>query len=220
MMDNYSLADVAAATRGNNCNDGFCGGGNAWVLIILFAMIFGWGGFGFGGRGGPAGEPVTESALCNSMNFNNLENAVGRINDNQAAIARQTDNAICQIGYQNAQLSNQTQRDLCLGFAAINANMNAGFAQQAQCCCDTQRAIDGVNYNAAMNTAAINANTTAQTQKILDAICGNRMADMQNQINQLQLQAALCGIPRTTPYGYGIVPQFAHFPNNCGCNNI
>lgn len=78
--------------------------------------------------------------------------------------------------------------------------LHPGFARQQECCCETLRAIDGVNYNAAMNTASINANTTAQTQKILDAISGNRMADMQNQINQLQLQAALCGIPRTTPY--------------------
>lgn len=87
-----------------------------------------------------------------------------------------------------------------------------------QCCCETQRLLDRNDYNAAMNTASINANTTAQTQKILDAICGNRMADMQNQINQLQLHAALCGIPRTTPYGYGIVPQFAQLNCGCGCN--
>ena len=53
-----------------------------------------------------------------------------------------------------------------------------------------------MNYNGAINTAAINANTTAQTQKILDAIAGNRMADMQNQINQLQLQNAMAGVLR------------------------
>ena len=58
------------------------------------------------------------------------------------------------------------------------------------------RAVDGVNYNGAINTAAINANTTAQTQKILDAIAGNRMADMQSQINALQLQNAMSGVMR------------------------
>jgi hypothetical protein len=47
-----------------------------------------------------------------------------------------------------------------------------------------------------MNTAAINANTTAQTQKILDAITGNRMADMQNEIDQLKLAQAVAGVVR------------------------
>lgn len=35
-----------------------------------------------------------------------------------------------------------------------------------------------------------------QTQKVLDTITGNRMADMQNQINQLQLSQAMCGVVR------------------------
>jgi ribonuclease R len=38
--------------------------------------------------------------------------------------------------------------------------------------------------------------TYSKVQKILDAIAGNRMADMQNQINQLQLQNATAGIMR------------------------
>lgn len=61
-------------------------------------------------------------------------------------------------------------------------------------------------------------NTLAQMQKILDAITGNRMADMQNQINQLQLQAAMCGVPKTSPYCYGIVPQFPLLAGCNGCN--
>lgn len=69
-----------------------------------------------------------------------------------------------------------------------------------------------------MNTASINATTTAQTQKILDAINGNRMADMQNQINQLQLQSAMCGVvryPTTYTYNAGQSPFCGG--NTCGC---
>ena len=76
-MENYSLSDVAAVTRGNDGYGYGCDGMGAWWMIILFAMIWGWGGNGFGGRG-CNGESVTEAGLCNSMNFNNLENAVGR----------------------------------------------------------------------------------------------------------------------------------------------
>ena len=58
-------------------------------------------------------------------------------------------------------------------------------------------------------SAAINANTTAQTQKILDAIMGNRMADMQSQINALQLQAATSNVlrfPNAWTFNGGVFP--------------
>ena len=199
MENTYSLSDVAAVTRGN---DGFGWGADGMGFFWIFALLLlpGLFGGGFWGNRGVNGDPVTEAGLCNAMNFNNLENAVGRLGDSQTA------------GF------NGLQRDLCQGFAAINAGINQVRFDNQQCCCETQRLLDRNDYNAAMNTASINANTTAQTQKILDAICGNRMADMQNQINQLQLHAALCGIPRTTPYGYGIVPQFAQLNCGCGCN--
>lgn len=199
MENSYSLSDVAAVTRGN---DGFGWGADGMGFFWIFALLLlpGLFGGGFCGNRGANGEPVTEAGLCNAMNFNNLENAVGRLGDSQTA------------GF------NGLQRDLCQGFAAINAGINQVRFDNQQCCCETQRLLDRNDYNAAMNTASINANTTAQTQKILDAICGNRIADMQNQINQLQLHAALCGIPRTTPYGYGIVPQFAQLNCGCGCN--
>ena len=61
-----------------------------------------------------------------------------------------------------------------------------------------QSAIESVRYDSAMNT-----------QKVLDAICGNRMADMQNQINALQLQNAMCGVvryPNAMTYSAGCFP--------------
>lgn len=78
-----------------------------------------------------------------------------------------------------------------------------------------------VNYNGAINTAAIQQTVTEQTQKVLDTITGNRMADMQNQINQLQLSQALCGVvryPNTFAYNAGPSP----FCGNgcCGTANI
>ena len=212
-MDNmYSLSDISAVTG----RDGFGGGNSAWVLIILFALIFGWGGMGVGNRGfcNNGSAPVTESNLCNSMNFNNLENAVGRMSDQQAAIARQTDNGICNLGYENLRNFNALSTQMAQSDNAIQT-------QLAECCCTTQRGIDNVNYNAAMNTASINAVTTAQTQKILDAIAGNRMADMQNQINQLQLQSALCGVvryPNATTYSAG--PYAPYYTSGCCATNI
>lgn len=217
MTETMSPADVAAVTRGGYGYGDGCGfgGGGAWVLIILFALIFGWGGNGWGGRNNAS--PVTEAALCSSQNFGQLENAVGRLNDSQAAIARQTDNAICQLGYQSAQLANQTQRDLCQGFAAVNAGINQVRFDNQQCCCETQRAIDGVNYNSAMNTAAINANTTAGIQKVLDKLCENETNALRARVQQLEMQSAMCGVvryPTMTTYATNCNPFFGGCTGN------
>lgn len=199
MESNYSLADVAAATRGN---DGFgFGGDGVWIFGLLILLGLFNGGFGFGGNRAPYpnGEPVTEAGLCNAMNFNNLENAVGRLGDTQNA------------GFTGLQ------RDLCTGFSAVNAGINQVRFDNQQCCCETQRAIDGTNYNIAQSTAAINANTTAGIQKVLDKMCENEANAMRARINQLELQQAMCGVvkyPTMTTYATNCNPFFGTY-NTC-----
>ena len=194
MMVNMDMtpADVAAVT-GNGRNDDW--GGGAWWIVVLFLFMFCNGGWNRCGNG----EPVTESGLCDAMNFNNLENAVGRLADSNVNQFQQLGAAVANLGTQNA-----------LGQANLSQQIN-------QSACETQRAIDGVNYNVATQAAGINANTTAQVQKVLDAITGNRMAEMQSQINQLQLNEALCGVvrfPNATTYTAGANPYFSQA---CGC---
>ena len=87
-------------------------------------------------------------------------------------------------------------------------------ANQNQCCCNLQRAIDGVNYNTAMQTAQINENITAMGQKLYDLIQNNKMEAMQNRINQLELQNQLAGVVR---YPNGFVYNAGQSPF-CGCN--
>ena len=197
MENSYSLSDVAAVTRGN---DGFGWGADGMGFFWIFALLLlpGLFGGGFWGNRGANGEPVTEAGLCNAMNFNNLENAVGRLGDSQTA------------GF------NGLQRDLCQGFAAINAGINQVRFDNQQCCCETQRAIDGVNYNGAMNTAAINANTTAGIQKVLDKLCENETNALRARVQQLEMQNAMCGVvryPTMTTYATNCNPFFG------GCCN-
>ena len=198
MTDGVSLADIAAVT---DKNDNMFGGGNGgmWIFALLILLLIGGGGF-FGGNRVVNGEPVTEAGLCNAMNFNNLENSVGRLGDNLTNTYIGLQNGLCQLGYENQK-----------SFGTLSS-------QLAQCCCETQRAIDGVNYNGAINTAAINANTTAQTQKILDAMAQNKIESLQAQVNQLQLQSAMCGViryPNASTYTAGFGP----FYNQSCCNN-
>lgn len=209
MENAMSPADMRAVLDGGN--DGFGMGGGWFAWILLFAL-FGGNGFGFGGRG----NFVTEADLCNANSFSELKNSVGRLNDNQAAIARQTDNAICQIGYQNLQ------------------NTNTITSQLADCCCTTQRAIDGVKFDMANYSAATNANTTAVGQKILDKLSDMELAQkdaiIANQgqrIAALEADARMCGVvryPTATTYATFCNPFFGFggFNGNCGCgcNNI
>ena len=191
MDSNYSLSDIAAVT-----NDGFGGNGmGGWWMIILFALIFGGNGFGFGGRG----QAATTEDLASGFNFSALQ---GKTNDILAAVNNNNQvlgNAICQLGYQDAQHTYDLSRQI------------------ADCCCTTQRGIDSVKFDMANYSASTNTAITAGTQKILDKLCADQTAALQARVQSLELQQAMCGIPRTSPYGYGIYA----YPscNPCGCGN-
>ena len=63
-------------------------------------------------------------------------------------------------------------------------------------------------------------NDCDNTQKILDAISENKISTLQNQVNQLQLQNALCGViryPQSTTYTAGYAPMYGA-GCGCGCN--
>lgn len=108
---------------------------------------------------------------------------------------------------------------ICDGFYAMNTGMLNGFAgitqsvmtngyetrnaiqslssQLADCCCRTQSSIQGVNYNMAMQTNAIEKSLCDGFRSIRDEITANRIEDknaqiaaQQNEINALRLKAS------------------------------
>lgn len=212
MTDGVSLADIAAVTDNNK--DGMFGGAGGcgmWIFALLILLLLGGGDGLFGAN---KGTPVTEAGLCNAMNFNDLQNSVGRLSDQNQTQTMQISSNISALG-----------KEVALGQVNLAQQINAGDAALAQqianCSYTTQRAIDGVNYNSAINTAAINANTTAQTQKVLDAIQQNKIDTLQAQVNQLQLQSAMCGViryPNATTYTAGMSPFWNQSCCNNGCN--
>lgn len=191
--------------------DGF-GGGNAFIWIFGLLILLGlFNGNGFGVGGG------NSNAIQNDINrgFDN-QNLQAQTRDILSAVTSGTAQTIA-ASTQNAANAITAIKDgnasIIREFGNVETALTALGGKQQECCCATLRAIDGVNYNAAMNTAAINANTTAQTQKILDAITGNRMADMQSRINALELQQAVAGVvryPMASTYSSGCNPF-------CGC---
>ena len=189
-------------------NDGMWGGNGfmgIFGLLILLGILNG----GFGGFGGGNQQYATRDQVQNGFDTQNMQMQTSGIlsavtNGTAQTIAASTQNAanaITAIKDGNAALIRE--------FGNVETALTALGGKQQECCCEILRAVDGVNYNSAINTAAINANTTAQTQKILDAIMGNRMADMQSQINALQLQAATSNVlrfPNAWTYAGGVFP--------------
>ena len=98
----------------------------------------------------------------------------------------------------------------------LEATVNAGFANQQTCCCETQKALLENRYLAAQNTAQINANTTAQMQKLSDEIKQNKIEALQGRINQLELSNALSGVVR---YPTAMTYSLAGNPF-CNCNSM
>ena len=223
-----SASDVALLSEKN----GGCGWGDSSFLWIFALLILANGGFGFGGN-----------SFANAIGYENLatSNEVQRGFDNQNSMANQRDILAAVNGgtAQSVAATNQVYHDvvnyvgdkydeLARDIYNVGAGVQQSIANQNECCCSTKMLIaeTGANlsagiaqnrYDAALNTAAINANMTAQTQKILDVIAGNRMADMQQQINDLQLQNQLQTVVRYPSNTFYAVPSPCF---NVGCGNI
>ena len=118
-----------------------CYGGNgsmwggdwsAWIILFLIWGAFGggWGnGFGGGANGvnGPGFQSwATRADINEGFALNGLQNGQTSIKDAVTNGFHGVDNAVCNLGY-----------------------------QLQDCCCQTQRAVDGVNYNLATQGAAI-----------------------------------------------------------------
>lgn len=198
---------------GNNGNSGFGGYGNGdWAWIIILFLIFGNGrgfGNGFGGNG------IGENYVL-ATDFATIERKLDGINngicDSTFALNNTINNGF--FGVQNA---------LCQGFNGLNVAYLQGTnslssqiancccdlkSQLASCCCGIERGIDGINYNNALQTNALQQTLCNNTRDIIENQNANyraiheelvanklemkndRIAEQQNEINALRLKAS------------------------------
>lgn len=126
---------------GNGCGSMWGGDWASWIILFLIFGMFGGNGWGaFGGFGGRNGAGCCQPATCAD---------VQRGFDNQSVMNKLNgiEQGISQAGYAALQQTNTLENGLCqLGYQTQAAITGVG-TQLQQCCCDTQRAIDGVNYN-------------------------------------------------------------------------
>ena len=202
-----SPADMGAVLggRGYGYGDGFgFGGGSGLFAILLIVLLMGGGAWGMN-----RGQFGTE-AIQNQMQqgFDN-QNTMANQREILAATNQVYHDIIGYVGDKYAELD----RDV-LG---IGSTLQQVMANQNQCCCNTLRAVDSVNFNAAQNTAAINANTTAAVQKVLDAISQNKIEALQGKVSSLELAQATSNVvryPNAWTWNAGPSP----FCGGCGFN--
>jgi hypothetical protein len=214
-MENYVGGVVPVTEVGGsnqNCN-GFGGDWSAWIVIILFALIFGWGGNGFGGNGNQAldmsaisnfGRGVASPEDVNTaVNQSALESQIRGITNGISESAFALNNAI------NGGFADTAQAINSLGYQNQNGLQQLS-AQMAECCCnnrmqtmqaqfDNQTAINSLSSQVAsgfcdVNNSICNQNylNAQNTNAIIQASNDNTRAILdkmcQNEIQQLRDQ--------------------------------
>jgi len=189
----YNLSDIAAVTRGGG-GFGFGDGDGAWWILLLF-LFAGWGN---GGYGGGLGGGNARDAVSYGFDINNLENGI-----------RGLEHGICDgfydmntsllTGFGNVTMGNMQNTNAIMGRLCDMS------AEQAACCCETQRLIERglceVNYNIltqsnATNTNIANAardiieNNNAGVRSILDFLTQDKIATLQAENQALRLTAS------------------------------
>ena len=252
-------------------NGGFGGGngflgGDGWIVLLLLLAFGGWGNNGNGGFFGGNNNDFAwlsngqkdimnhTSDAFNSLHLSNqVEGIRDDVNDIQNAICNSTASITSAInnGFYSSEI------------AAANrqmANMNTAFdlsRQFADCCCENRLGIANLNSTILSENCADRAaladglkdvliNQTANTQRILDQLCNDKIdaknekiLDLQRQLDMADLRASqtaqnafiaqgfanevdqlynrLSNCPVPSTPVYGRTPIFTCNNNGCGC---
>lgn len=240
----YIEGEVPTVVQGNGYNNGgFFGSDGIWA-ILLFAMIFGNGNWGFGGGFGGGNNMLYDINANTNRGFDNLALNSG-IDSLQTAVSN---------GFANAQVQN------CNSTTELLQAINGLSSNFANCCCENKLGIADLKYTVATENCAdrqalnegvrdIIASNTANTQAILDKLCqqeidakNDLIATLRSQLSMADLKASqiaqtadiragfvqantdlynlLNNCPVNSVPVYGRQPIFTCGGNGCGCGSI
>lgn len=216
METGLTASDVALLNGKNNDND-WTDGGFMWIFALL--ILF-WGGNGmWGNRNVTNGEPVTEAGLCNAMNFNNLENAVGRLSDQNQQQTQLLGNGICNLGYEMQSNISQLGKEVALGQSGINQNImsegNTIQRQLAECCCENRLATANLSAQMDRQTCDITSAIHAEGEATRALMQTNEIQALRDKVSSLEMDSRMYGVVR---YPNGFVYNAGNSPF-CGCNS-
>lgn len=245
-----SLADIAAVTGNNRDNDGMWGNGAWWIVILL---IFGWGGFGNNGWGGNgAGNGYTDAAIQRGFDnqaviskldgiTNGLCDGFYAVNNSMLTGFNGINTNIMQTGYGIQQAINADTVSGMQNANAIQSTLTNMAAQNASCCCETQRQIErgfaDTNYNMATQACQTRQAIADSTRSILDYLCQDKIATLQAENSDLrqaasqdrqnallttamtaQTQQIINSVNPPAIPAYVVPNPNTYVPYGCGCN--
>ena len=176
--DDFATGYAVGRDSSNNCygNNGLFGnsGWEGIIGLIVVAGLFGggFGGFGFGNRGGSAATQADLSAgFANSEIMSDLNDIIlgqaqmqNFINQGFSGLNQTVtngfagiNNAICTLGYNQASLVNSLSREL------------------AECCCSTKGAIADLKYSNERQTCDIINAINAGNQRLVDIYTNDKI---------------------------------------------
>ena len=219
------VAPMYGGGSGSGGNNGW--GNDGWWIILLFLFALGWGRGGYGDGGATGGTTVLPYMMNNGTNGD-----IQRGFDQQAVMGgiNGVQSGIYGLSTQLCNCCADTQQSLCNGFAGVNATINGGFAnaetaanarqmanmnqaftnqmamnqgfnniqsQFADCCCENRLASADLKYTIATENCADRAaisdglrdvltNQNANTQRILDQLCQDKIDEKNDTIAQLR----------------------------------
>lgn len=251
MADDFMNGFVAGQNDGGCRNSSDWGSGGWLWIIVVFALLFGWGGNSWGGNRGGGSSGAADGYVL-ATDFANIERKIDNVNngicDGFYAMNTGMLNGFAGVtqavtsGFSAAELSRCNQQ------AALMQQLNNMAMQAADCCCKTQTAIQGVNYNLATQacdtrnliqsaTRDIVDAQNAGTRAVLDFLAQDKLATLQAENQNLKLAASQsaqnaylanvvnCGmdrvIQRVAPYpipAYQVANPLAGCGSCCGYN--
>ena len=185
--------------NGNNWNDGSW----LWFLIVVFAIFGGWGngfgGFGGGTNGGVGSEiqrGFDNQAVISKLDgiSNGLCDGFYAMNNSMLTGFNGINTNIMQTGYGIQQAINADTVANMQNTNAIQSTLNNMSAQNASCCCETQRQIErgfaDTNYNMATQACQTRQAIADSTRQVLDFLTQDKIATLTAENNDLRRAAS------------------------------
>lgn len=203
-MSELSASDIMAMRN----NDGMFGG-NGFMGIFGLLILLGIMNGGFGGWGGNNQQYATREQVQAGFDAMNSADSQRDILNAVTTAGTNGISATKEAQYETISVMKDAQVALTRELGIVEAKGDSILAKLNECCCQILRGQDAIKYDNLAHKNDIVERINAAERRISDQLSENKIAAMQARINQLELNAALCGVvryPTTATYDAGAWP--------------